>query len=302
MEERPEIRTGQASGRTRRPRYRSKWQRFWKRNGPTVIFLLICAAVLAAVVFICVKSIARITENPKPEETVAATQAPTEELTEPPTEESIELPSSQAVGGVIYLTFDDGPGPETPRLLEILDKYNAKATFFVVNTGLASTITQIADHGHALAMHTATHNFAKVYASEEAYFDDLHTIESVIERYAGYKPTLLRFPGGSSNTVSRSYSKGIMTRLTKMVEEQGYTYFDWNVDSNDAGSARTPEEVYFNVIRGCAKREASVVLMHDIHSYTIDAIEGILIWGANHGYTFESLTPDSPTCHHGLNN
>ena len=302
MDERTDIQKEQTPVRTRRPRYRSKWHRFWKLYGPTVVFMLICAALLATVVFAGVKVVAWMIPDGKPEETMAPTEPPTQAQTEPPTEEVTETVYETPVGGVIYLTFDDGPGPETPRLLEILDKYDAKATFFVVNTGLASTITQIADHGHALAMHTATHDFAKVYASEEAYFNDLHTIESVIERYAGEKPTLLRFPGGSSNTVSRTYNKGIMTRLTQMVEEQGYTYFDWNVDSNDAGSARTPEEVYFNVIRGCAKREESVVLMHDIHSYTIDAIEGILIWGTNHGYTFEALTPDSPTCHHGINN
>ena len=305
MEERPELQTEETAVPTRRRQY-TKRQLFWKRYGPTVQFLAICAVLLAVVILVGGKLIGLVTGSDQPDETTGTTESSSDALTQEQTEEATEAPTTylydEPVGGVIYLTFDDGPGPETPRLLEILDKYDAKATFFVVNTGFASTISQIADHGHALAMHTATHDFAKVYASEEAYFDDLHTIEAVIEKYAGQKSTLLRFPGGSSNTVSRTYTKGIMTRLTQMVEEQGYTYFDWNVDSDDAGSARTPEEVYFNVIRGCAKRESSVVLMHDIHSYTIDAVEGILIWGTNHGYTFEALTPDSPTCHHGINN
>ena len=300
MDEREEIQNENPLP-IRRRRY-SKRQLFWKRYGPTIQFLLICAVLAAAVIFVGVKLIGLVGDAIQPAETTVTTEAATEKETEAATEATTENLEDQPVGGVIYLTFDDGPGPETPRLLEILDKYDAKATFFVVNTGFASTITEIAEHGHTLAMHTATHDFEKVYASEEAYFNDLHTIEAVVEKYSGEKPTLIRFPGGSSNTVSRTYSEGIMTRLTQMVEEQGYTYFDWNVDSNDAGTARTPEEVYFNVIRGCAKRESSVVLMHDIHSYTIDAVEDILIWGTNHDYTFQALTPDSPTSHHCINN
>ena len=228
--------------------------------------------------------------EPTTEPTEPTTEAPTEETTAPPT------------GGVIYLTFDDGPGDQTPRLLEILDQYNAKATFFVVNTPFASVIEEIAQQGHTLAMHTATHDFEKIYSSEEAYFADLEKIESVIEEYAGYRPNILRFPGGGSNTVSKKYSEGIMTTLTQRVQEKGYLYYDWNVDSDDAGSARTAEEVYQNVVNGCSNRESSIVLMHDIKSYTIDAIEDILLWGQNHGYTFAAITEDTPQIHHTVKN
>lgn len=305
MEERPDARNPRRPARTRRPRYRSQWHRFWKLYGPTVEFLLICLVLLTVLVFIGVKLVNLISDAVKPEETTAttvSTEASTEGETEPETEAPTEETIRKPVGGVIYLTFDDGPGKDTPRLLEILDKYDAKATFFLVNTGYASTIGQIAEAGHTLAMHTATHDFAEVYASEDAYFADLYKIQSVIEKYSGQKPKLLRFPGGSSNQVSRQYCKGIMTELTQRVEEMGYTYFDWNVDSDDAGSARTPTEVYLNVTNGCANRTSSVVLLHDIHTYTVDAIEYILMWGTNNGYTFEALTADSPTCHHGVNN
>ena len=239
-----------------------------------------------------------VTEPP----TEPVTQAPTEPLTEPPTEPPTEAPTEAPSGGVIYLTFDDGPGAQTPRLLEILDKYNAKATFFVVNTPFASTISDIAAAGHTLAMHTATHDFEKVYSSERAYFEDLEQIESVIEEYAGYRPKILRFPGGGSNTISKKYCPGIMTTLTQQVQEKGYLYYDWNVDSDDAGSARTAQEVYDNVVRGCYSRESSIVLMHDIKSYTIDAIEDILIWGQSNGYTFEAITEDVPQLHHSVKN
>ena len=205
------------------------------------------------------------------------------------------------VGGVIYLTFDDGPSRYTSRLLDILAKYDAKATFFVVNTGYISTVSRMAAEGHAVAMHSATHDFQKIYASEEAFFADLEKIQSLITTYTGKTSMLMRFPGGSSNSVSR-FNKGIMTRLAALVQERGYTYFDWNVDSNDAGGATTALEVYNNVVNGVATRKSSVVLLHDIKGYTVDAIEEIIIWGLANGYTFQALTPDSPTCHHGIRN
>ena len=208
----------------------------------------------------------------------------------------------KGIGGVIYLTFDDGPSVYTPRLLDILKKHDVQATFFVVNTGKIDTITRIASEGHVVAMHSATHDFAEIYASEEAYFKDLKKIQSQIEKYCGYKSTLLRFPGGGSNTVSKRYNEGIMTRLTEQLEKKGYTYFDWNVDSDDAGSARTATTVYNNVVRGCATRKTSVVLMHDIKNYTVDAIEDIILWGKDNGYTFKVLTASSPTFHHRVNN
>ena len=240
--------------------------------------------------------------KPETKPTTAPTESNKATTSTKPTESTTEKVNVSGIGGVIYLTFDDGPGTETPRLLEILAKYNAKATFFVVNTPFASTISQIAEGGHALAMHSATHDFASIYSSDEAYFADLEKIESVIEQYAGYRPSMLRFPGGASNTVSKKYSAGIMTRLTQEVTDRGYVYFDWNVDSDDAGSARTAEEVYNNVIKGCYNRTSSIVLMHDIRSYTIDAIEDILIWGQTYGYTFEALTMDTPPVQHKTNN
>ena len=280
-----------------------KWKQKLRRSWPTMRLMLVC---LALVVLIAgtgrLSSVSgealRATEPSITEPPV--TEPPTTEP--PPTEPPTEEPTLAGVGGVIYLTFDDGPGSETPRLLEILAKHNAKATFFVVDTPFASTITQIAASGHGLAMHTATHDFEKIYSSVDAYFADLEKIESVIEEYAGYRPAILRFPGGSSNRVSRKYCEDIMTDLSRIVEEKGYVYYDWNVDSCDAGDAKTAEEVYLNVVRGCSTRTSSIVLMHDIRSYTIDAIEDILIWGQGNGYVFEALTTNTPVVHHTIQN
>ena len=206
------------------------------------------------------------------------------------------------VGGVVYLTFDDGPSRHTDRLLDVLAKYNVKATFFVVNTPYISKVSRIAAEGHTVALHTATHVFSDVYASDEAYFEDLQTISDVVEGYTGQKSMLIRFPGGSSNTISRAYSKGIMTRLTQAVQEKGYHYFDWNVDSFDAGGARSSDEVFYHVVNGLARSSTSVVLQHDLHGFSVDAVERIIQWGLENGYTFQPLTVGSPECHHGVNN
>lgn len=202
---------------------------------------------------------------------------------------------------VVYLTFDDGPGKRTPELLEILKKYNVKATFFVVNTGYASTIKQIHDEGHAIAIHSATHDFKKIYASESAYYDDLNKMQSVIKQYTGQETRLIRFPGGGSNTISR-FNPGIMTTLTKSVKNNGYRYFDWNVDSKDAGGAKTAEEVFTNVTTGLEGRKSSVVLQHDIKGFSIEAVESIINWGLANGYCFKALDTDSPVCEHNVLN
>ena len=118
----------------------------------------------------------------------------------------------------VALTFDDGPGANTPELLRVLRKYNVKATFFVVNTPFIDYITQIAADGHSIGIHSTTHVFSSIYASEEAFFADIENMGNIIYAKTGIKTSLLRFPGGSSNTVSR-FNPGIMTRLTKAVTE-----------------------------------------------------------------------------------
>lgn len=197
---------------------------------------------------------------------------------------------------VIYLTFDDGPSENTPKLLKILDYYGVKATFFVVDTGLDAYITDIAAGGHTVAMHSASHKFHQIYKSEDAYFEDLHLIQSRIYACTGQLCTMLRFPGGSSNTVSRRYCTGIMTRLIRRLDEMGYRYYDWNVDSGDAAGAKTCGEVYRNVTNQIKGKDVAIVLQHDIHGFSVDAVPDIIQWGFRAGYTFKALDLTSPAC------
>ncbi len=205
-------------------------------------------------------------------------------------------------GKVIYLTFDDGPGPYTEKLLSVLEKYNAKATFFVVNTGYISLLSEIAEAGHSIGIHSMSHQYATIYASVDAYFEDLYGMQDIIYQQTGIRTTLMRFPGGSSNRVSAKYCEGIMTQLVKDVTDQGFQYFDWNVDSNDAGGAKTADEVYNNVISGIGTKKTAVVLQHDIKEYSVNAVERIIQWGLANGYTFQALTSQSPGAHHSINN
>ncbi len=202
----------------------------------------------------------------------------------------------------VYLTFDDGPGPYTAKLLDILGKYNVKATFFVCDhSNYNHLLTRIASEGHAIGVHSATHNYEKIYASEEAFFKDFYQMQDLIYNKTGIRTTLCRFPGGSSNLVSR-FNPGIMTRLSKELTDRGFQYFDWNVSSGDAGETTSTPEVAQYVKNGMARNGVSVVLQHDIKGYSVNAVEEIIQWGLANGYTFKALDPSSPTAHHGINN
>lgn len=203
---------------------------------------------------------------------------------------------------VVYLTFDDGPGQYTEELLDILKKYDVKATFFVTNQfkKYVPLIKREYDEGHVVAIHSLTHKWS-IYQSVETYLKDFNDMNDIVYKYTGEKAQIFRFPGGSSNTISRKYAKGVVKAIASRMTENGYVYFDWNVDSQDAAGAKS-EAIYKNVIDGIQKHKSSVVLMHDIKRGTVDVIEDIIKYGLENGYTFKTLTVSSPTVHHHINN
>ena len=216
----------------------------------------------------------------------------------------VELPDViQPDEKTIYLTFDDGPGPYTEALLDVLAAYDVKVTFFVTQEypQYEDMIGRAYREGHTIAVHTASHDYYKIYASEQAYLDDFYAMQEVIYRQTGEYTQMFRFPGGSSNTVS-NFNPGIMSRLTGMMNSMGYQYYDWHVDSGDAGGTRSKAGVVANVTNGCAERRTAVVLQHDVKDYSVDAVEQIIIWGRQNGYTFRALDLTSPTAHHGIAN
>ena len=218
-------------------------------------------------------------------------------------QKSLIRPSGGGNGkGILYLTFDDGPNEGTTNvILNILKEEGVSATFFVTCNGPDYLIKRMHDEGHTVALHTATHSYSYVYASETNYFKDLAQVSNRVERITGEKSMIIRFPGGSSNTISRHYSPGIMSRLTQEVKNRGYHYFDWNVDSNDAAGAGT-NGVYQNVINNISLNRENVILMHDVKTTTRDAIRNIIKYGKQNGYTFKRITYDTAMVTHGVNN
>ncbi len=205
---------------------------------------------------------------------------------------------------VIYLTFDDGPGPYTEELLAILKKHKVKATFFVTAAykDYQDLIKAEYKAGHSIGVHTATHDYAQIYASSEAYWDDFNTMQEIIRKQTGCRTDIFRFPGGSSNTISANYCEGIMTKLAQESEAKGYVYVDWNVTSGDAGDTTDGNVMYENMMNGIHTYQNSFILCHDIKDFTVKMMDKFITDALKEGYTFLPITSESRTCHHGINN
>ena len=164
---------------------------------------------------------------------------------------------------VVYLTFDDGPSRHTPEVLEILKRYQCKATFFItgMNEKYRPYIKTAYDQGHTIGLHTYSHNYSKVYASTNAYFKDLDKVGKLAKEYIGFTPKYIRFPGGGSNTISRKYNKGIMSQLTKQVGKKGYIYYDWNCENGDGYAHMSQSQMLKRATSSSAKKV--MILMHD---------------------------------------
>ena len=213
--------------------------------------------------------------------------------------------SGTAQSGVCYLTFDDGPSDNTLKILDILDAYNAKATFFVVGTAKTQYLPQIANRGHAIGLHSTTHKYEVIYKSIESYLEDIKGISDIVYNKTGKRSNIIRFPGGSSNVISKNYCNGIMTDLTQRMPSLGYAYFDWNVVSGDADAASVPTATIVNNVLTRAKGQKSIcVLMHDTSAKntTVAALPAILEGLSKMGFRFEALTANTFGFYQNLNN
>lgn len=216
----------------------------------------------------------------------------------------VTMPSpTPSTGKTVYLTFDDGPSSYTPQVLDVLDKYGVKATFFVKNGGKYNYVMKdIVNRGHAIGLHTYTHDYKTIYSSDTAYFNDLNKISDLVYEQTGVRSYIMRFPGGSSNTVSKKYSRGIMSRLTKSVTEQGYVYFDWNCSNGDADGANTVQKQLNYCSQYPKSASRVVVLMHDTKKATLESLPKIIEYYQSCGFQFGILTTAVPPIHHGVNN
>ena len=198
--------------------------------------------------------------------------------TETKAEEPAKINPVRSSGKKVYLTFDDGPSSNTDQILDILKDYDVKATFFVVGKKDERSVKayqRIVEEGHTLAMHSYSHRYDEIYESKEAFARDLNSLQEYLYETTGVWPRIYRFPGGSSNTVS----KVDMQELIEYLTDIGITYFDWNVASGDAVSRTLPAEtIVNNCLSGIEKQKESVILMHDASNKgtTIEALPQII--------------------------
>lgn len=206
---------------------------------------------------------------------------------------------------ICYLTFDDGPSDNTLKILDILKESGVTATFFVKGTSKIEYVQNIVEAGCSIGLHTDSHDYKTLYASDQAYFDDLNRVGNKVRDILGYAPSIIRFPGGSSNLVSKKYNEGIMSRLVQSVQEQGYSYFDWNCDSGDASGNNVPvEKLMQNIEKQTGSQQKVVVLMHDTGAKdtTVEALPQIIQFYKDKGYQFGKLSADITPVHHDVNN
>ena len=203
----------------------------------------------------------------------------------------------------VCLTFDDGPSRTTPAVLAALDAAGVHGTFFVVATGYNEKylplLTQAAAAGHQIALHSASHEYSDIYQSSDAYWEDIALLKERIAPYVDVESIrYLRFPGGSTNTVSRRYGgKGLMKQLKAEVEQKGLQWVDWNVCAEDAvGGHPSADTIYRNVVRETGQQTNCIVLMHDSSSThtTAEALPDIIQWYADNGYTFLTVAEALP--------
>ena len=195
----------------------------------------------------------------------------------------------------VCLTFDDGPSENTRQVLAVLAKEQVPATFFVIsaenNSKDLPLVQQEVAEGHQVALHSASHEYKEIYASTDAYWADIEKLKEALRPYIDVDSIdCLRFPGGSTNTVSRKYGgKGIMQELKAQAEAKGYHWVDWNVCADDAvGGKPSASQIARNVIQGAEDQDQCVVLMHDSSTTrtTAEALPEIITWFREEGYAF----------------
>lgn len=202
-----------------------------------------------------------------------------------------------------YLTFDDGPSVNTDKVLDILDRYKIKATFFVVGrTDKASSrrYKEIVKRGHNIGLHSLTHNYKLVYASLDSFKKDVYAIRDIVKKYTGVDSKIYRFPGGSSNGVAKIN----MHKVIKWIRSAGYQYFDWNLGGTDAAYPPPSANAIYNAIAMYAGSNTDkIVLLHDSQDKvnTLKALPRIIELLKREGYRFAKITKNTKPVHHRVN-
>ena len=196
-------------------------------------------------------------EPPPPVHIYEAEYIPYEDELPEPEEYEIRRP-------MVALTFDDGPAAHTERILDVLEKYDGRATFFVLGHRIESwqyTIARAAYLGNEIANHAWSHtNLTRL--NEESITWEIQATSTAIESITGFSPPILRPPFGQTNA-----------RVRYVAEELGYALINWDIDTLD-WRYRDPDRIYDVIMNGV--EDGSVILLHDIHGTTADAMERVI--------------------------
>lgn len=194
---------------------------------------------------------------------------------------------------VIYLTFDDGPSPNTEKILNVLKEEDVKATFFVIGNQLNSykdTVKKLEQSGMCILPHTDTHNYRKIYKSSEAYFEDLNSCKDKIRSIIAKEPVnFVRFPGGVNNELLK---KDVLKDIKeKFIDDKCY-FVEWNVYGLDAErNPKDAETIYKATMNQLYNTNKAIILLHDGfgNKNTADCIREIIVNAKNLGYKFKTL-------------
>lgn len=189
----------------------------------------------------------------------------------------------------VYLTFDDGPTQRTGEILDILDRYGVKATFFVVyrdDEASKEMYREIVARGHTIGVHSASHDYGKVYQSVDSYLDDFDQMYQQIYEVTGVRPDLFRFPGGSVNAYNMDLYQEIIAEMLR----RGFVYYDWNVGSGDTMRGATAGTIADRVVGGMPEKRG-IVLLHDSANklQTVQALPRIIERLQGQEYSFAPL-------------
>ncbi|MGE8203916.1 polysaccharide deacetylase family protein [Heyndrickxia sp. NPDC080065] len=196
-----------------------------------------------------------------------------------------ELQQQESNQKIVYLTFDDGPTADAPKLLDTLDQFGAKATFFMLAPHIKEhpeVVKRMVEEGYAVGLHGVTHDASKFYRTKESPLHEMQEDQAVLEEVTGVKSTLIRTPYGSIPYMLDSYRK--------VMEAHGFQMWDWHIDSQDWN---TSGNVFVsNVINGILRMEASgkhpIILLHD-RAQTIQYLPKLLKWLNDNHYVTKSL-------------
>ena len=203
---------------------------------------------------------------------------------------------------VVYLTFDDGPSTtNTPEILDVLDKYNVKATFFTLgksiegNEEAKNILKETAKRGHAIANHTYSHDYSYLYPNRTMNVDnivsDIEKNNSIMKEVLGedFSTRVIRFPGGYWSWEGR-------TAMKEAMEQNGYYNVDWNALNKDAeGKQKNADELLQSTketVEALGPDADSVVfLMHDTYGKeeTVKALPQIIEYLQEKGFEFRTI-------------